>query len=112
MPTRLAKTFDHKEEYTGKLMAATREGEHPRDQANLETDRLMLEHHLYDWGKEVIFTNSAAEIFTVYAGERRARPVCKRLKDIDSDVSGKSLQRPAATTGWLRCRCKPRARLS
>jgi hypothetical protein len=112
MPTRLAKTFDHKEEYTGKLMAATREGKHPSDPANLETDRLMWEHHLYDWGKEVIFSNiAAAEIFVVYA-ETGARDLCKRLKDIDSDVSGKSLQRPAATTGWLRCRCKPRARLS
>ena len=91
LPSKLAKSLEGKKEYTGKLMAATREGKHPSDPANLETDRLMWEHHLYDWGKEVIFTNAAAaEIFTVYA-EKGARDLCRRLKDIASGVSGKSL---------------------
>ena len=68
LPSKLAKLLEGKEKYTGKLMAATREGKHPSDPANLETDRLMWEHHLYDWGKEIIFTNAtAAEIFCVYA---------------------------------------------
>ena len=90
-PSNLAKSLARKEEYTGKLMAATREGKHPSDPANLETDRLMWEHHLYDWGKEVIFTNAAAaEIFTVYA-EKGARDLCRRLKDIAGGVSGKRL---------------------
>lgn len=60
LPSRLAKSLEGKKEYTAKLMTATREGKHPSDPANLETDRLMWEHHLYDWGKEVIFTNAAA----------------------------------------------------
>ena len=91
LPSKLAKSLEGKEEYTGKLMAATREGKHPSDPANLETDRLMWEHHLYDWGKEVIFTNAAAaEIFNVYA-EKGARDLCQRLKSIAGGVSGKSL---------------------
>ena len=91
LPSRLVKSLEGKEEYTGKLMAATREGKHPSDPANIETDRLMWEHHLYDWGKEVIFTNTAAaEIFCVYA-EKGARDLCKRLNDIAGGVSGKSL---------------------
>lgn len=91
LPSELAKSLERKEAYTGKLMAATREGKHPSDPANPETDRFMWEHHLYDWGKEVIFTNAAAaEIFTVYA-EKGARDLCKRLKDIAGGISGKSL---------------------
>jgi ubiquinone/menaquinone biosynthesis C-methylase UbiE len=91
LPSKLAKSLEGKKEYTGKLMAATREGKQSSDPANIETDRLMWEHHLYDWGKEVIFTNAAAaEIFTVYA-EKGARDLCRRLKDIAGGVSGKSL---------------------
>jgi uncharacterized protein YbaR (Trm112 family)/SAM-dependent methyltransferase len=91
LPSRLSKSLELKEEYTGRLMAATRAGQQPKDTDNLDTDRLMWEHHLYDWGKEVIFTNAAAaEIFTVYA-EKGARDLCRRLKDIASGVSGKSL---------------------
>jgi uncharacterized protein YbaR (Trm112 family)/SAM-dependent methyltransferase len=91
LPSKLAKSLEGKEEYTVKLMAATRAGQQPKDTDNLDTDRLMWEHHLYDWGKEVIFTNAAAaEIFTVYA-EKGARDLCRRLKDITGGVSGKSL---------------------
>ena len=91
LPSRLAKSLERKDEYTSKLMAATLEGKQSSDPANLETDRLMWEHHLYDWGKEVIFTNAAAaEIFTLYA-EKGARDLCRRLKDIAGGVSGKSL---------------------
>jgi len=91
LPSGLAKSLEGKKEYTGKLMAATREGRHPSDVANLETDRLMWEHHLYDWGKEVIFSNAtAAEIFTAYA-EKGAQELCKRIKSISGSISGKSL---------------------
>ena len=91
LPSKLAKSLEGKEKYTSKLMAATREGKQASDPTNLETDRLMWEHHLYDWGKEIIFTNAAAaEIFTVYA-EKGARDLCQRLKSIASGVSGKSL---------------------
>jgi uncharacterized protein YbaR (Trm112 family)/SAM-dependent methyltransferase len=91
LPSKLAKSLEGKKEYTGKLMAATRAGQQPKDTNNLDTDRLMWEHHLYDWGKEVIFTNAAAaDIFVVYAG-KGARDLCKRLKDIAGGVSGKSL---------------------
>ena len=88
LPFKLAKSLEGKEKYTSKLMAATREGKQASDPTNLETDRLMWEHHLYDWGKEIIFTNAAAaEIFTVYA-EKGARALCRRLKDIAGGVSG------------------------
>jgi uncharacterized protein YbaR (Trm112 family)/ubiquinone/menaquinone biosynthesis C-methylase UbiE len=91
LPSKLAKSLEGKNEYTDRLMAATREGKHPDAAANPETDRLMWEHHLYDWGKEVIFSNAAAaDIFTVYA-EKGASDLCRRLKDIAGGVSGKKL---------------------
>ena len=91
LPSSLAKTLDRKSEYTGKLMAATREGRRPSDPANMETDRLMWEHHLYDVGKESIFTNPvAAEIFIAYA-EKGASNLCRRLREICGGVSGKCL---------------------
>lgn len=91
LPSGLAKSLEGKEEYTGRLMTATRAGERPSDPANLETDRLMWEHHLYDVGKESIFTNAvAAEIFIAYA-EKGARDLCRRLKEIAGGVSSKRL---------------------
>lgn len=91
LPSSLAKTLDRKSEYTEKLMAATREGRRPSDPANMETDRLMWEHHLYDVGKESIFTNAvAAEIFIAYA-EKGASDLCRRVRDICGGVSGKRL---------------------
>jgi uncharacterized protein YbaR (Trm112 family)/SAM-dependent methyltransferase len=91
LPLSLAKALADKSEYTGRLMTATRAGERPTDPENLETDRLMWEHHLYDVGKESIFTNAvAAEIFISYA-EKGARDLCRRLEEISGGVSGKRL---------------------
>jgi len=91
MPSGLAKSLADRDEYINRLNAATREGRHPSDPSNPETDRLMWEHHLYDLGKEAIFTNmTAAEIFTAYA-EKGARNLCRRLREIAGGLSGKSL---------------------
>jgi SAM-dependent methyltransferase len=91
LPSGLAKTLDRKSEYTGKLMAATREGRRPSAPADMETDRFMWEHHLYDVGKESIFTSAeAAEIFIAYAG-KGASDLCRRVRDICGGVFGKRL---------------------
>lgn len=91
LPRDLAATLDMKEEYTGKLMEAMREGKRIDGPDSVEIDRFMWEHHLYDWGKQVIFTsNDAAKIYSSYA-ERGARDLCRSLADIAGGVSGKRL---------------------
>lgn len=91
LPAGLSSALERKEEYTQRLMAATRRGQRPQDERDPDTDRLMWEHHLYSWGKEVIFSHrGAADIFTSYA-ENGARDLCRFIQEWTGDIGGRRL---------------------
>jgi uncharacterized protein YbaR (Trm112 family)/SAM-dependent methyltransferase len=91
LPSHLSSTLGKKNEYTGKLMESMRLGENLQDTDDPDTDRFMWEHHLYNWGKRVMFSHAgAAEIFSSYAVEG-ARRLCDLIQGLYSDISGKRL---------------------
>jgi len=91
LPPHLAATLQQKNAYLERLMAAMRGGNDLRDRGSPELDRFMWEHHLYNWGKEVIYSDSrAAEIFSDYA-EKGARGLCRFLQERVGGVRGKRL---------------------
>lgn len=91
LPSHLSTTLDRKGEYTGRLMKAMQQGEDPRDADDADADRFMWEHHLYSWGKRVMFSHAgAAEIFTTYA-EEGAKRLCSFIRGLYGDISGKRL---------------------
>jgi len=91
LPAHLAATLDQKNAYKEKLRASIiGHGDLPRP-GNPEVDRFMWEHQLYDWAKEVIYSDSGAgEIFSSYA-ERGARGLCQFLRERVGPVDGKTL---------------------
>ena len=91
LPAHLAATLQQKDDYLERLMAAMRGGEDLQNPGSPELDRFMWEHHLYNWGKEVIYSDyRAAEIFTQYA-EKGARRLCRFLQERAGGVYGKRL---------------------
>ena len=91
LPAHLAATLQQKNAYLERLMAAMRQGKDLRDRSSPKLDRFMWEHHLYNWGKEVIYSDSrAAEIFADYA-EKGARGLCRFLQERAGGVRGKRL---------------------
>ena len=91
LPAHLAATLRQKKDYLERLMAAMRRGEDLQNRGSPELDRFMWEHHLYNWGKEVIYSDSrAAEIFVQYA-EKGARRLCRFLQERVGGVHGKRL---------------------
>ena len=91
LPAHLAATLRQKKDYLERLMAAMRRGEDLQNRGSPELDRFMWEHHLYDWGTAVIYSDSrAAEIFVQYA-EKQARRLCRFLQEWIGGVHGKRL---------------------
>jgi uncharacterized protein YbaR (Trm112 family)/SAM-dependent methyltransferase len=91
LPVDLAATLPQKNAYLERLMTAMRRGEELRNPGSPELDRFMWEHHLYNWGKEVIYSDSrAAEIFDQYA-ENGASRLCRSLQERAGGVRGKRL---------------------
>ena len=91
LPAALAEALRHKEEYTERLMAGMRLGEDPQDAEDPDTDRLMWEHHLYNWGKWVVYGDAeAAAIFLAYA-DKGARDLCRFITERCGGVSGRRL---------------------
>jgi len=91
LPAHLAATLQQKNDYLARLMAATSRGNDLSNPGNPELDRFMWEHHLYNWGKQVIYSDSkAAEIFEHYA-EKGARRLCRFLQERAGGVHGKRL---------------------
>lgn len=91
LPACLAATLEQKNAYMEKLRASILgEGDLPNPD-NLEVDRFMWEHQLYNWGKEVIYKDSrAAEVFSSYA-EKGARGLCQFLRERVGRIDGQSL---------------------
>lgn len=91
LPAHLVATLRQKKDYLERLMAAMRRGEDLKDRDSPELDRFMWEHHLYNWGKTVIYSDSrAAEIF-VHHAEEGARRLCRFLQEMAGGVHGKRL---------------------
>ncbi len=91
LPAHLAATLRQKKDYLERLMAAMRRGEDLQNRGSPELDRFMWEHHLYDWGTAVIYSDSrAAEIFVQYA-EKGAGRLCRFLQEWIGGVHGKRL---------------------
>jgi uncharacterized protein YbaR (Trm112 family)/ubiquinone/menaquinone biosynthesis C-methylase UbiE len=91
LPADLAEALQHKEEYTERLMAGMRLGEDPQEADDPDTDRFMWEHHLYNWGKWVVYGDAeAAAIFQAYA-DRGARDLYRFIMKRCDGVSGKRL---------------------
>ncbi len=91
LPAHLAATLHQKNAYLERLKAAMHQGKDLRNPGSPELDRFMWEHHLYNWGKEVICSDSrAAEIFAHYA-EKGARGLCRFLQERVGGVYGKRL---------------------
>ena len=68
-----------------------RQGKDLSNQDSMETDRFMWEHHLYNWGKEVIYSDPrAADIFIHYA-ETGAQRLCRFIQERVGGVHGKRL---------------------
>lgn len=92
LPAHLATTLNQKNAYVERLMTAMRQGKDLSNQDSMETDRFMWEHHLYNWGKEVIYSDPrAADIFIQYA-ETGAQRLCRFIQE---RVGGGSRQAPA-----------------
>jgi uncharacterized protein YbaR (Trm112 family)/SAM-dependent methyltransferase len=91
LPAHLATTLNQKNAYTERLMTAMRQGKDLSNQDSMETDRFMWEHHLYNWGKEVIYSDpKAANIFIRYA-ETGAQRLCRFIQEKVGGVHGKRL---------------------
>ncbi len=91
LPAGLAKSLRRKERYTERLMEKMRMGEDPQDAADPDTDRFMWEHHLYNWGKWVVYGDAeAAAIFLAYA-DKGARDLRRFIDKRCGGVSGKRL---------------------
>jgi uncharacterized protein YbaR (Trm112 family)/SAM-dependent methyltransferase len=91
LPAHLAATLRQKNDYLKRLMTATSRGNDLSNPNNPELDRFMWEHHLYNWGKHVIYSDSkAAEIFAQYA-EKGAQVLCRFLQERAGGVYGKRL---------------------
>ncbi|MBE0415044.1 MAG: methyltransferase domain-containing protein [Dehalococcoidia bacterium] len=90
LPAPLGATLREKNTYLGRLRASRVEGKETETE-NIEIDRFMWEHQLYNWGKEVIYRDSkAADIFFSYT-EKGARALCQFLKQRVGGVDGKRL---------------------
>lgn len=91
LPADLAGALRHKERYTERLMEQMRLGEDPKDAGDPDTDRFMWEHHLYNWGKWVVYGDAeAAAIFLAYADDG-ARNLRRFISERCGGVSGKRL---------------------
>jgi SAM-dependent methyltransferase/uncharacterized protein YbaR (Trm112 family) len=91
LPAALADALRHKEQYTERLMAGMRMGEDLQDAGDPETDRFMWEHHLYNWGKWVVYGDAeAAAIFLAYA-DKGARNLRRFIDKRCGGVNGKRL---------------------
>ncbi len=91
LPPDLAAALQHKEEYTDRLMQGMQRGQDLQDAADPDTDRFMWEHHLYNWGKRVVYSDAeAGEIFQAYA-DRGARDLCRYITERCGGVEGRRL---------------------
>jgi uncharacterized protein YbaR (Trm112 family)/ubiquinone/menaquinone biosynthesis C-methylase UbiE len=91
LPPHLATTLSRKDEYTDRLMQSMRRGRDLCDPGDPEADRFMWEHHLYNWGKRVIYSDlRAGEIFSSYATDG-ARKICDFITQRCGEVAGKRL---------------------
>jgi len=91
LPNRLSGALPHKREYVKRLMLATEDGDGAIEAADVDTVRFMWEHHLYDWGKRVIYSHAGAgQIFQSYA-EDGARNLRRFIRQWCGDVSGRRL---------------------
>lgn len=91
LPPHLARTLPQKGEYTDRLMQAMQRGRDLRNPGDPEADRFMWEHHLYNWGKRVIYSDSrAGEIFSSYATDG-AGNLCRFITEWCGEVAGKRL---------------------
>ena len=91
LPAHLAATLQQKNAHLERLRAEMRREKDVMNLGNPEIDRFMWEHHLYNWGKVVIYGDSrAAGIFSSYA-EKGARDLCRFLQQRVGGVHGKSL---------------------
>jgi ubiquinone/menaquinone biosynthesis C-methylase UbiE len=91
LPADLSSKLQHKEAYTDRLMQGMEQVQDPQDAGDPDTDRFMWEHHLYNWGKRVVYGDAeAAAIFLAYA-DKGARDLCRYLGERCGGVSGKRL---------------------
>ena len=91
LPAHLATTLDQKNAYVERLMTAMRQGKDLSNRNSMDTDRFIWEHHLYNWGKEVIYSDPrAADIFIQYA-ETGAQRLCRFIQERVGGVHGKRL---------------------
>jgi uncharacterized protein YbaR (Trm112 family)/ubiquinone/menaquinone biosynthesis C-methylase UbiE len=91
LPAHLTTTLPHKGEYTDRLMQAMQRGRDLCDPGNPEADRFMWEHHLYNWGKRVIYSDAGAgRIFSSYATDG-ARKICDFIMERCGEVAGRRL---------------------
>lgn len=91
LPPHLARTLPRKGDYTDRLMQAMRRGRDLCDAGDPEADRFMWEHHLYNWGKRVIYSDlRAGKIFSSYATDG-ARKICQFITEWCGEIAGKRL---------------------
>ena len=91
LPAHLTATLPQKNNHLERLREAMRSEKDLVSQDNQEIDRFMWEHHIYNWGKEVIYKDSrAAELYSSYA-EKGASTLCQFLRQQVDGVNGKSL---------------------
>jgi uncharacterized protein YbaR (Trm112 family)/ubiquinone/menaquinone biosynthesis C-methylase UbiE len=91
LPPHLARTLPHKGDYTDRLMQAMRQGRDLCDAGDPEADRFMWEHHLYNWGKRVIYSDlRAGKIFSSDATDG-ARKTCRFITEWCGEIAGKRL---------------------
>ena len=91
LPPDLADALRQKDAYTDRLMQGMQRGRDPQDAADPDTDRFMWEHHLYNWGKRVVYSDAeAGEIFESYA-EKGARDLCRFIGERCGNVEGRRL---------------------
>jgi len=91
LPAHLAAVLPQRDVYREKMQSSVRGGETAADPGDAETDRFMWEHQLYDWAKEVMYSDAkAAAIFESYA-EKGAKDLCQFIERQAGGVEGKSL---------------------
>ena len=94
LPAHLADVLEQKSGYLERLREELARGEGGSVQAasaDIETDRFMWEHQLYEWGKEVISRDQRAlELYASYAQDG-ARSLCRFITEWAGGVEGKAL---------------------
>lgn len=91
LPQHLAAVLPQREAYREKLEAGARRKDGAADAAGVEAERFMWEHQLYDWAKEVMYSDAkAAAIFESYA-QKGAKDLYQFIERRAGGVEARSL---------------------